>query len=219
MVGERRGQSRGSDGSEQGGVESIHSHRRRRQQHQTDHRAGRAGLDELLTRVARGDEQAFAAVFDEVSAPAYGLAQRVVRDPAQAEEVAQDALVDVWRTATRYDPARGSALSWVMTIVHRRAVDRVRSEQADSAREIRAYHADAPFDEVSEAVVDRLQAERVRHCLDALTDLQRDAVQSAYYRGYTYREVAELLMVPLGTIKTRLRDALIRLRDCLGVDW
>lgn len=195
-------------------MENIHSRRRRPQT--GEQVSEQAGLDELLTQVARGDERAFAALFDQVSAPAYGLAQRVIRNPAQAEEVAQEALVDVWRTATRYDPDRGSALSWVMTIVHRRAVDRIRSEQASSEREIGSYRADAPFDEVSEAVVDRLQAERVRHCLGSLTDLQREAVESAYYRGYTYREVAELLMVPLGTVKTRLRDGLIRLRDCLG---
>lgn len=197
------------------GVEPIHAHRRRQQAHP----GGRAGLDDLLTQVARGDERAFAEVFDQVSPAAYGLAQRVLRDPAQAEEVAQEALVEVWRSATRYDAGRGSGLSWVMTIVHRRAVDRVRSEQASSQREVRAYHTETSYDEVSEAVVNHLQAERVRHCLGALTELQRDAVECAYYRGYTYREVAELLMVPLGTIKTRLRDGLIRLRDCLGVDW
>lgn len=125
----------------------------------------------------------------------------------------------------RLELRRGAELPWRLLTLHDvigedlRAVDRVRSEEASTAREVRAYHVDPPFDEVSDAVVDRLQAERVRHCLDSLTDLQRDAVQAAYYRGYTYREVAELLMVPLGTIKARLRDALIRLRDCLGVDW
>lgn len=179
---------------------------------------GAEDLETLLSRAARGDEDAFAIVYHQVAARTYGLAQRVVRDPAQAEEVAQEALVDVWRTASRYDPGRGSALSWVMTIVHRRAVDRVRSEQAAGEREIRAHRFETQYDEVSEAVEDRMQAERVRRCLGSLTDLQGDSVRLAYYQGYTYREVAELLRVPLGTVKTRMRDGLIRLRDCLGVD-
>lgn len=176
-------------------------------------------LGVLLGRVAHGDEDAFDALYTQVAGRVYGLARRVVRDPAQAEEIAQEALVDVWRAAARYDPTRGSALSWVMTIVHRRAVDRVRSEEAASDRESRAHREETAYDEVSELVTDRMQAERVRRCLGSLTDLQRDSVQLAYYRGLTYREVAELLHVPLGTIKTRLRDGLIRLRDCLGVEW
>lgn len=176
-------------------------------------------LDSLLARVARGDERAFDAVYDLVADRVFGLAQQVLRDPAQAEEIAQEALVDVWRTASRFDSARGTALSWVLTITHRRAVDRVRSEQAAGDREVRAYRPDRPHDEVSEAVTDHLLAERVRRCLASLTELQRDSVRLAYYRGYTYREVAELLKTPLGTVKTRLRDGLIRMRDCLGADW
>lgn len=176
-------------------------------------------LDELLTRVARGDERAFAAVYDVLAARVFGLAQRVLRDPGQAEEIAQEAFVDVWRTASRYNPDKGSAVSWVLTITHRRAVDRVRHEHAAGERERHAYRPERPHDEVSETVIDRLLTERVRRCLTSLTDLQRDSIELAYYRGYTYREVAELLTVPLGTIKTRLRDGLIRLRDCLGVEW
>jgi len=125
----------------------------------------------------------------------------------------------VWRSAPRYRPERGSAVNWVLTMAHQRAVDRVRSVQAAAAREHRAALLDhAPeYDEVIEQVEARLEREQVRRCLRTLTDLQRQAVELAYYRGLTYRQVAEALAVPLGTVKTRLRDGLIRLRDCLGV--
>ncbi|GLU48505.1 sigma-70 family RNA polymerase sigma factor [Nocardiopsis ansamitocini] len=178
-------------------------------------------LVELLSRVARGDERAFEAVYDQVTPQVYGLVRRVLRDPAQSEEVAQEVLVEVWRTACRYDPHRGSPSAWIMTLAHRRAVDRVRSEQASTDREARAAAAEAtlPYDEVEEEATDRLERERVRRCLDTLTDIQRQSVKLAYYGGYTYRDVAHLLSVPLGTIKTRMRDGLIRLRDCLGVEW
>jgi RNA polymerase sigma-70 factor (ECF subfamily) len=177
------------------------------------------GLDDLLRRVARGDEDAFAALYDRVAPRVYGLALRVIRDPAQAEEVAQEALVDVWRTAGRYDPTRGSAISWVLTIAHRRAVDRVRSEQATADRTRRAAVTDVAFDEVVEEATARFEQQQVRRCLGNLTELQREAVDLAYYRGYSYREVAELLGAALPTVKTRMRDALIRLRDCLGVSF
>jgi RNA polymerase sigma-70 factor (ECF subfamily) len=176
------------------------------------------GLDDLLIRVARGDEAAFERVYDSLSAPVFGLVRRVVRDRAQAEEVAQEVMVEVWRTAARFDPARGNALSWVLTMAHRRAVDRVRSAQASSDRERRAVTEEVAYDQVAEAVTTRLEGERVRRCLDGLTDLQRQAVTLAYYGGYSYPEVAGLLKTPLGTVKTRMRDGLVRLRDCMGVD-
>ena len=177
-------------------------------------------LDALLARVARGDEAAFEQTYDQVADAVFGLVRRVVRDPAQSEEVTQEVLVEVWRTASRYEPARGSAMAWIMTMAHRRAVDRVRSEQAASDRQARAANREqvVVFDEVAEDVEARLDRERVRRCLDTLTDLQRQSVALAYYEGYTYREVAELLTVPLGTVKTRMRDGMIRMRDCLGVD-
>ena len=181
---------------------------------------GGTDLDGLLTLVGRRDQAAFETVYDRVAAPVFGLIRRVLRDPAQSEEVAQETLFEVWRTAARFDPARGSAVTWVMTIAHRRAVDRVRSEVAAAEREARAASRSAvPADEVAEAVESSLEAERVSRCLDGLTDLQRESITLAYYAGYTYQQVASVLGVALGTVKTRIRDGLKRLRDCLGVSW
>jgi RNA polymerase sigma-70 factor (ECF subfamily) len=174
----------------------------------------------LLVRVARGDQQAFSRVYDAVCGPVLGVVRGVLRDPAQSEEVAQEVLVELWRTAARYQPSRGSALTWTLTLAHRRAVDRVRSAQAAVEREQKAARLSGTpaFDDVVEQVEARLEREQVRRCLRTLTELQRQSVTLAYYRGLAYREVAELLAVPLGTVKTRMRDGLIRLRDCLGVN-
>ncbi|MFD5078237.1 sigma-70 family RNA polymerase sigma factor [Streptomyces sp. NPDC058371] len=174
--------------------------------------------DELLVLVAGGDQKAFEELYGLVSGPVFGLVRRVVRDPAQSEEVAQEVLLELWRSAARFDPGRGSALSWVLTLAHRRAVDRVRSARAATERERREgqrVHRPA-FDQVAEEVEAGLEREWVRRCLDRLTALQRQSVTLAYYDGYTYREVAERLSLPLGTVKTRMRDGLTRLRDCLG---
>jgi RNA polymerase sigma-70 factor, ECF subfamily len=181
---------------------------------------GGAPLERLLALVARGDEQAFAELYQQVAAAVFGLVSRVVRNPAQAEEVAQEVFVELWRTASRFDPARGSARSWIMTCAHRRAVDRVRSAECAARRDDLVGRRDQgrPYDEVVEQVEASLERGRVRRGLDALTDLQREAVVLAYYGGYTHREISELLGVPSGTVKTRLRDGLIQLRDHLGVD-
>jgi RNA polymerase sigma-70 factor, ECF subfamily len=178
---------------------------------------GGGGLAGLLTRVARGDEDAFSAVYEQVAGQVFGIARSVLRDPAQAEEVAQEVLLEVWRHAARYDARRGSPQAWVLTLAHRRAVDRVRSEQASALREQRMARPEVDYDMVAESVAARLDAERVRRCLGSLTELQRESISLAYYQGRTYREVAGLLNVPVGTVKTRMRDGLIRLRDCLGV--
>jgi RNA polymerase sigma-70 factor (ECF subfamily) len=178
----------------------------------------RGDLAPLLALVARGDQTAFATVYDRAAAQVFGLVRRVLRDPAQSEEVTQEVMLEVWRTASRFDPHRGSAMTWLMTMAHRRAVDRVRSGQAAAERELRASVAVTDYDVVAEEVETRLDAQRVRRCLDSLTELQRESVTLAYYGGYTYREVAGLLGVAVGTVKTRMRDGLIRLRDCLGAD-
>ncbi|WP_422631871.1 ECF RNA polymerase sigma factor SigK [Pseudokineococcus basanitobsidens] len=192
---------------------------RRRSRTAEDADGATDALGALLRRVARGDEQAFEALYDAVAGPVYGVVLRVLRDPAQSEEVTQEVMVEVWRQAPRYEAARGSARGWVLTVAHRRAVDRVRSAQASTDREdkVAARDTDRAFDVVAEEVEHRLEAEQVRRSLDVLTDLQRESVELAYYGGYTHRQVAEILGIPLGTVKTRLRDGLIRLRDEMGV--
>ena len=178
-----------------------------------------AELAELLQRSSRGDEQAFARLYDATSSRAYGLALRVVRNPAHAEEVAQEAYLDAWRSSSRFDPARGSALGWLLTIVHRKAVDRVRSAEAASQRDATYHRETQPVehDETAENAHASLEAQRVRGAVSTLTDVQREAVELAFFGGYTHTEVATLLDVPVGTAKTRIRDGLIRLRDAMGV--
>ena len=174
----------------------------------------------LLALVARGDHRAFELVYGELAGPVYGLVRQVLRDPAQSEEIAQEVLLEIWRTASRFDPAKGSPAAWALTIAHRRAVDRVRSETASSRREVKAA-ADlaGEYDDVAEVVAATLDRRRVRCCLDGLTELQRESIKLAYYGGYSHQQVARLLGVALGTVKTRIRDGLIRMRDCLEVEW
>ena len=177
-------------------------------------------LADLLQRAGRGDQEAFATLYDAVVSRLHGLVLRVVRDPAQAEEVTQEAMVEIWRQSARFDPALGSPLSWLMTIAHRRAVDRVRSAEATSRRDT-SYHLQnqvTEHDSTAEEATQNLEARRVRQALRSLTDTQRGALELAYFGGYTHNEVSTMLGIPLGTAKTRIRDGLIRLRDTLGVD-
>lgn len=178
-----------------------------------------AELAELLRASSLGDQQAFATLYDATSARVYGLVLRVVRDPAQSEEVTQEAYLEIWRTAARFDPNKGNALSWLMTLAHRRAVDRVRSAEATTRRDTAYQSATQPIahDVTAEAVTTRLEARRVRQALKALTAVQRQAIELAYFGGYTHTEVASMLDLPVGTAKTRIRDGLIRLRDAMGV--
>lgn len=172
----------------------------------------------LLKRTARGDEQAFAELYDETSRRVYGLVLRVIKDPAQAQEVTQEVYLDVWRSASRYQTGRGSAVAWILTIAHRKAVDRVRSAEASSRRETtyEQHNQAVEHDSTAEAAHASLEARRVRAALAGLTPAQREAIELAYLGGYTHAEVALLLDLPLGTAKTRIRDGMIRLRDQMG---
>jgi len=170
-----------------------------------------------VARVARGDHAAFETVYDQVAGPVYGIIRKVLRDPAQSEEVAQEVMLEVWRTASRFDAGRGSALAWVMTIAHRRAVDRVRAENAATARERKLAPGPDSGEDVAELVEAAMDRQRIRRCLGTLTALQSESIRLAYYGGYTYPQVAGLLGIALGTVKTRIRDGLIRLRHCMDV--
>ncbi len=176
-------------------------------------------LDELLRQVARRDIDAFTSFYDQTRARVFGMVTRVLRDPGYSEETTQDVYLQVWRTADSYDPKAGSPLAWLLTLAHRRAVDRVRSEQAAGARESRygAANVDPPSDQVADTVVLRDEHRQVTDCLESLTDAQREAIQLAYYDGLTYVQVSERLSANLATIKSRMRDAIRGLRRCLGI--
>ncbi|WP_204804353.1 sigma-70 family RNA polymerase sigma factor [Mycobacterium riyadhense] len=176
-------------------------------------------LDALLRRVARGDNAAFATFYDHTKSRVYGLVTRVLRDPGYSEETTQEIYLEVWRNASEFDSVKGSALTWLLTIAHRRAVDRVRSEQAGSQRESRygAANVDTATDVVAESAIAGDERRRVAECLDGLTDAQRQCIELAYYGGLTYVEVSQRLVTNLSTIKSRMRDALRGLRNCLDV--
>jgi RNA polymerase sigma-70 factor (ECF subfamily) len=176
---------------------------------------GPADVDLLLARIARGDAGAFESLYDELAATVFGLARRVVRDPARAEDVTQEVFLEVWRKASRFDRSLGKARTWVMTIAHRRAVDAVRRSESQKRQDHRAAPDEVSHDEPADNVIHAEEQGAVRECLDTLTELQLQSVRLAYFNGYTYTEVAALLDKPLPTIKTRMRDGLIRLRDCL----
>ncbi|WP_431277989.1 sigma-70 family RNA polymerase sigma factor [Leifsonia poae] len=176
-------------------------------------------LDALLAQTATGDQAAFSVLYDHTAARVLGLIRRVMIDPAQSEEVTQEVFLEIWQSAARFDPNKGRALTWIMTMAHRRAIDRIRSAQASRNRDTAVGIRDLPtaYDQVAETVEVRVESERVEEAMSKLSDAQREAVTLAYFGGYSQSEVAERLGIPLGTAKTRLRDAMIRLRQELGV--
>ena len=173
----------------------------------------------LLGRIAQGDQAAFAEFYRLTSRRVFGMARRVLVDPELSEDATQEVFLQVWQNAANFNPEAGSPLSWLMTISHRRAVDKVRSTQSSTDREARygASTQDIDHDSVSDEVGNKLEAEAVVRCLETLTDTQQESVRLAYYGGLTYREVAERLNAAVPTIKSRIRDGLIRLKTCLGV--
>ncbi len=175
-------------------------------------------LAALLRQVAQRDVDAFAIFYDLTRARVFGLVTRVLRDPGYSEETTQDVYLQVWRSAANYDPNAGSPLAWLLTVAHRRAVDRVRAEQAAGRRESRygAANVEPPADHVADSVILRDERRQVTDCLDSLTEVQRECIQLAYYDGLTYAEVSERLTANLATIKSRMRDAIRGLRKCLG---
>lgn len=176
-------------------------------------------VEGLLGDVARGDSRAFERLYDAMGAVVFGLARRVIRDPERAEDVAQEVFLEVWRKAPTFDRAKGSAKTWILTITHRRAVDAVRRVETSRKYEAQVVAGDVDPDAPGEALLQAEEHGAVRDCLKGLTDLQQESIQLAYYQGYTYNQVATLLDKPLPTIKTRMRDGLIRLRDCLGIQF
>ena len=178
-----------------------------------------ATKEELLGRVAQADEAAFGELYDQMAPRVLGLVKRLLVDHAQSEEVTQEIFLEIWQSASRYEAARGGASTWILTMAHRRAVDRIRSSQAGRDRDTKIGIRDlaVAYDNVSETVETRIEHERVEKAMSRLTELQRQAISLAYYGGLSHSEVAERLQIPLGTVKTRLRDGMIRLRDELGV--
>ncbi len=174
---------------------------------------------QLLLRVADGDQAAFARLYDMLSPRAFGLILRVLVDRSQSEEVLQEVFLEIWQSAARFAPNKGQGRSWVLTIAHRRAVDRVRSAQASTDRDVRAgfRDMDVAHDGVAEEVELRIEGQRVSEALATLPDPQREAITLAYFGGYSQSEIAALVGAPLGTIKTRMRDGLSRLRAEMGV--
>lgn len=175
--------------------------------------------EDLLVRVAEGDQAAFADLYDRTASRVFGLVKRLLIDHSQSEEVTQEIFLEIWQNASRYEPSKGGAIAWMLTMTHRRAVDRIRASQASRDRDVRIGIRDhAPeFDSVAEHVEVQIESERVKEAMQRLTELQRQAVTLAYFGGYSHSEVSAMLKVPIGTVKTRLRDGMIRLRDELGV--
>lgn len=176
-------------------------------------------LEQCLVQAAGGDERAFAQLYDATAPRVFGLVLRILIDRSQAEEVAQEVYLEVWRRAARFDPNRGAAISWLLQIAHARAIDRVRASQSQRDRDARIGMRDTavPIDEVAERVETSFESEKARRALSELSGPQREAIELAYFGGLTQAEIAERIGAPLGTVKTRMRDGMRRLREILGV--
>ena len=169
----------------------------------------------LVLMAARSEESALAELYDRYGRAAYGLALRVLRDPALAEDAVQEAFLALWRSAARFVPERSKASTWILTLVHRRAVDVVRREQRRRTDSLEST-AEPSVDGVDEDAWLRLQRERVQAALRSLPDAQREALELAYYGGFSQSELAERLGQPLGTVKSRMFTGLARMRELLG---
>lgn len=175
--------------------------------------------ESLLRQVARGDEAAFESLLRSFTPLVYGVALRVCEDRSSADDVAQETFLDLWRTAARYDSAKGSAHAWIVTIAHRRAVDRMRAEQSRFNREVRsrALLPMVEFDEVTEAIDAQDERARLRGCLGGLSRIQLESIHLAFFDGLTHSQISVKLQLPLGTAKARVREGLGKLKACMGV--
>ncbi|MEO6504893.1 MAG: ECF RNA polymerase sigma factor SigK [Terrimesophilobacter sp.] len=176
-------------------------------------------LDALLQQVAQGDQPAFSDLYDRIAPRVLGLVRRVLIDHAQSEEVTQEVFLEIWQSASRVEPNKGKAMTWILTMARRRAIDRIRSSQAGRDRDTRVGLRDyePEYDEVAESVEIRVEAEKVDSAMRELSDVQRQVISLAYYGGNSHSEIAQTLGVPICTVKTRMRDGMIRLRNLMGV--
>lgn len=176
-------------------------------------------MEALVSQVAQGDEAAFAHLYDHLAPRVFGLVRHLLRDEAQSEEVTQEIFVEAWQHAARFDPQRASAATWLLTIAHRRAVDRIRASQASRQRDLKVgiQEFQESYDDVEDSAILHDESERMTDAMKQLSDPQRQAIQLAYFGGLTYGEVADRLQLPLGTVKTRIRDGMKKLRDLMGV--
>lgn len=171
----------------------------------------------LCQQVAQGDQQAFATLYTELSPVVYGISVRLIRNSAQASEVVQEVMLEIWNNAHKYSPSTGSIYAWASTIARRRAIDRIRSEEARTQREDRTFTADRDVAEIDDELMAQVDSEQVRKCLGTLSVKEQQTVLDTYYTGSTYAQVAQRRELPLATVKSRIRSALQRLKTCLEV--
>ena len=210
--------ARGCANDYQEAMEACEMHRNslvpRPTAHTMEHREGQSEAeDALLIRVGKKDSQAFETIYDRYGGGVFSLAVRMLRDRQVAEEVAQEVFLAIWRGARDFDPARGSARSWILSLAHHKSVDAVRRQRLRTAEPL-SDTIIAETDVAQDALRGAAGAE-VQHALASLSDAQREAIVFAYYVGYTQQEIAKRLRVPLGTVKTRMRDGMLRLRAAL----